>query len=181
MPALTLLENAPEGSAEPPIVEGVGPIPVEKARELCGGADGWMRVLTHPETGVVVSVGRDTYTPPAALRRLVAWRAGRCMAPGCGMPANRCDIDHTVAWEHDGHTSLTNLNPLCRGHHTLKHHGNWRVDHLPRGALRWTSPTGRTYTVEPERRLPTFTTDPPATATATATTAVRRHDEPPPF
>lgn len=35
---------------------------------------------------------------------------------------------------------------------------------LDDGAIRWISPTGRTYTVEPERRVPAFTAvvdDPP--------------------
>ena len=101
VPVLALLESAHEG-AEPAVVEGVGPIPVERARELAGGAEGWMRVLTHPETGMVLSVGRDRYSPPASLRRLVKWRADRCMGPGCGMPASRCEIDHRIAWEHGG-------------------------------------------------------------------------------
>ena len=62
VPVLALLESAHEG-AEPAVVEGVGPIPVERARELAGGAEGWMRVLTHPETGMVLSVGRDRFAP----------------------------------------------------------------------------------------------------------------------
>lgn len=140
-------------------VEGVGPIPIDRARQLCGEADGWMRVLTHPETGIVLSVGRDQYRPPASLRRLVRWRSGTCMAPGCGMPASRCDLDHTIAWQHGGDTADVNLAPVCRGHHIVKHHGRWKVDQIPGsgGALQWTSPTGRTYRVEPERRIPTFT------------------------
>jgi len=143
-------------------VDGVGPIPVERARELCGGADGWMRFLTHPDTGVVLSVGRERYRPPPALQKLARWRAARCMAPGCGTPADRCDVDHTLAWEHGGDTALTNLAPLCRGHHTVKHHGGWQVHHLTdpthNGALEWISPYGRRYVVAPERPLPTFTT-----------------------
>lgn len=72
--ALALLDTSSgeHGFAQ---VDGVGPIPIGKARELCGGSDGWMPVLTHPDT--------------------------------------------------------------C--------------------ALEWTSPTGRHYTVRPERTLPTFT------------------------
>ncbi|CAL4858927.1 DUF222 domain-containing protein [Microbacterium sp. MM2322] len=153
VPALTLLT----GEGPTAQVDGVGPIPLDRARELCGAASGWMRVLTHPETGVVLSVGREQYRPPADLRRLVAWRAARCMAPGCGIPADRCDID----WHHGGHTDATNLAPLCRGHHTLKHHTDWRVRAKPGGALEWTSPAGRVYLVQPERRIPQFTTDPP--------------------
>ncbi|HET6301155.1 HNH endonuclease signature motif containing protein, partial [Microbacterium sp.] len=162
VPALTLLatddaDRAAQGLA-PAVVEGVGPIPLDRARELCGGAEGWMRILTHPETGMVLSVGRSQYRPPPMLRKLVRWRADRCMAPGCGIPASRCEIDHTVAWEHGGETSLDNLAPLCKGHHTVKHHGGWRVRQLPDsgGALEWTSPAGRRYVVQPERRVPVF-------------------------
>jgi hypothetical protein len=157
VPALALLDSSEgSGAGGIAVVEGVGPIPIARARELCGGADGWMRVLTHPETGVVLSVGRDRYRPPPALRRLVRWRADRCMAPGCGMPASRCEIDHSIAWEHGGETSLHNLCPLCKGHHIVKHHGDWTVRHIEGGALEWTSPAGRRYVVQPERRVPVF-------------------------
>jgi len=158
VPALALL--SPDGGCggEPARVEGVGPIPIERARELCGAAVGWMRVLTHPETAMVLSVGRERYRPPPELRRLVRWRAERCMAPGCGVPASRCQIDHNVAWEHGGDTALENLAPFCQGHHTVKHHGRWRVEQIEGsgGAILWTSPTGRRYRVEPERSVPVF-------------------------
>lgn len=162
VPALALLAGndaaRAEADLEPAVVEGIGPIPLDRARELCGGADGWTRILTHPETGAVLSVGRDLYRPPASLRRIVRWRADRCMAPGCGMPASRCEIDHTIAWERGGSTSLDNLAPICRGHHRVKHHGGWQVRQLPGsgGALEWTSPAGRQYVVQPERRVPVF-------------------------
>src|SRR6187549_3829500 len=126
--------------------------------KLCGGDAMWMRVLTHPETGVVLSVGRTQYSPPASLRRLAKWRADRCMGPGCGMPASRCEVDHTIAWEHGGDTALENLAPLCKGHHKVKHHGGWQLQQIPEsgGAVEWTSPAGRRYVVEPERRVPVF-------------------------
>lgn len=180
VPALALLDREPGAGAHAGVdtfgfasVEGIGPIPLDRARELCGGASGWMRVLTHPETGIVLSVGRDQYRPPESLRRLVKWRAGRCMAPGCGMPASRCEVDHTIAWEDGGATALTNLAPLCKGHHTVKHHGGWRVEQPPDGggALEWTSPNGRRYRTEPERRTPFFT---PARSASP-------HESPPPF
>ena len=166
VPVLALLDEVPDG-AEPAVVEGVGPVPTDRARELVGGADAWMRVLTHPETGMVLSVGREQYRPPASLRRLVKWRADRCMAPGCGIPASRCELDHRLAWDHGGETGLDNLNPLCKGHHILKHHGGWTVRDVEGsfGAVEWISPTGRRYVVQPERRVPVFRTqhdgDPP--------------------
>jgi len=154
VPVLTLL--GAEGEAA--VVEGVGPIPLKRARELCAGEDGWMRVLTHPETGMVLSVGRERYSPPRALRKLVKWRAARCMAPGCGIPAARCQIDHNVAWHHGGPTALWNHAPFCQGHHTIKHHGGWTIRQLEGsgGAIEWTSPTRRRYIVQPERPVPVF-------------------------
>lgn len=157
VPALALLadsdlERAAAGLG-PAVMEGVGPIPLRRAKELCGGDGGWMRVLTHPETGVVLSVGRDQYSPPASMKRFVRWRADRCMAPGCGMPAARCEIDHGIAWENGGTTSTDNLCPLCKGHHLVKHHGGWQIEHLPDGEIHWTSPTGRHYRVRPERPM----------------------------
>jgi Domain of unknown function (DUF222)/HNH endonuclease len=163
VPALALLEETDDAVAaagsDPATVEGIGPIPIGRARDLCGGDAMWMRVLTHPETGMVLSVGRTQYSPPASLRRLAKWRADRCMAPGCGMPASRCEVDHTIAWEHGGNTALENLAPLCKGHHQVKHHGGWHLRQIPEsgGAVEWTSPAGRRYVVAPERRVPVFT------------------------
>ena len=189
------------GLDDPPVVEGIGPIPLDRARELCGGADGWTRVLTHPETGMVLSVGREKYRPPPGLRRLVRWRADRCMAPGCSVPASRCEIDPphpllhpplrdgrslggrgpNVAWEHGGHTSLDNHCPLCKGHHLVKHHGGWTVQQLPGGggAIEWTSPARRRYVVHPERRVPTFTTTAAQRTPGTTAEHARRGDAPP--
>lgn len=156
VPALALLGADGDGPHEPAVVEGVGPIPIEKARELAGTATSWIRVLTHPETGVVLSVGRTRYRPPPDMVALTKWRADRCMAPGCGVPASRCQIDHSLAWEHGGETSVVNTAPLCQGHHTVKHHGGWRVIQTGDGSLLWISPSGRQYVVAPERRLPVF-------------------------
>jgi hypothetical protein len=179
VPVLSLLSEESEGPGgfsgrgSGAVVDGVGPIPIEQARELCGTDGGWMRVLTHPETAMVLSVGRDRYEPPPSLRRLVKWRAERCMAPGCAMPADRCQIDHSIAWSDGGATAMSNTAPLCQGHHTLKHHGGWTVQQIAGsgGALEWRSPLGRRYVVEPERRVPVFREERPPP----------RVDGPPPF
>ena len=75
------------------------------------------------------------------------------------MPASRCEVDHTLAWEHGGHTGLENLTPLGRGHHRVKHHGGWQLRQIPGsgGAVQWTSPAGRRYTVHSKRRVTVFT------------------------
>ena len=162
VPVLALLDEQYADAGDPPVVEGIGPIPLSKARELCGDDSRWMRVLTHPETGLVLSVGRDAYPPPAPLKRLVRWRADRCMGPGCSMPASRCEIDHQIRWADGGETALDNTLPFCKGHHLVKDNTDWHVRQIEGsgGAVAWTSPTGRRYVVHPERKVPTFTVRP---------------------
>src|SRR5690606_6270533 len=53
VPVLSLLDDEYARVSDPATVDGVGPIPIDKARQLCGGSGEWMRVLTHPETGMV--------------------------------------------------------------------------------------------------------------------------------
>ncbi len=145
VPVLALL-----GLESPPAtLEGYGPIDAQTARELAATAPGFTRILTHPETGAVLSVGRDRYSPPADLRRFLRVRDENCRFPGCGRLAGQCDLDHTVDWQNRGPTDHNNLAHLCPGHHHLKHHTRWSVEQLDGGVLQWTSPLGRTYTTNP--------------------------------
>ncbi|QZY51625.1 HNH endonuclease signature motif containing protein [Leucobacter tenebrionis] len=129
-----------------PVLSGHGPIDEHTARELAGHADTWTRVHTDP-TGEVLSV--DRYRPSEQMRRILTIRDQHCRFPGCRIPTARCDLDHTIDAAKGGPTSTDNLAHLCRGHHTLKHHGGWHVRQHRGGTLRWTSPTGRTHTDHP--------------------------------
>ncbi len=149
VPVLSLLGR----SDEPADLEGFGPIDIETARELCALAPSFIRVLTHPETGAVLSVGRDRYRVPADLKTALMIRDGTCRFPGCRRRAMRCDIDHSTAWEHGGGTDIANLEHLCRKHHRLKHELGWTVTHTGGGTVTWTTPTGRRYTTAPSARL----------------------------
>lgn len=144
VPVLTLL-----GGDEPASLEGYGPIPPEVARLLAAASSGFTRLLTHPETGVVLSVGRDRYAVPAGMRLWLRARDETCRGLGCGRRASSSDLDHGHAWAEGGTTSADNLAHLCRGDHTRKHTLGWRMQHLPGGTIRWTSPMGRTYLTEP--------------------------------
>jgi len=146
VPALTVLGV----NDTPGMLDGYGPIDPETAARLAVTAPSMTRVLTHPETGAVLSVGRDQYRVPADLQRAVRLRDGTCRAPGCGRRARACDLDHSVAWEHGGTTSVGNLACVCRHHHRLKHLPGWELDHQPDGVLEWTTPDGRTHRTEPE-------------------------------
>jgi hypothetical protein len=99
-----------------------------------------------------LSVGRQSYHPPKHLRTVLALDDETCRFPGCGRRANRCELDHTVAWAHGGQTSHANLAHLCSKHHHLKHESRWSVKPGPSRALTWTSPTGREHTTRPADR-----------------------------
>ncbi|MFN3708267.1 DUF222 domain-containing protein [Microcella sp.] len=151
VPVMTLLGH---DTAEVASVEGHGPISDAEARRLAAAAPSFIRVLTHPETGATLSVGRDRYVVPRDLRMWLRVRDEYCRFPGCGRAASHSDVDHTRDWQHGGTTSADNLAHLCPSHHRLKHHTRWRVQHDGGGTLLWTAPSGRTYRTEPAHALP---------------------------
>lgn len=146
VPVLTLLgiDDAPGQ------LDGYGPIDAETASRLAATAPSMIRVLTHPETGAVLSVGRDQYRVPADLQRVIRLRDATCRAPGCNRRSRDCDLDHSVAWEHGGRTAADNLACLCRHHHRLKHLPGWRLQHEGGGELHWSTPDGRAHITEPD-------------------------------
>ncbi|WP_131831577.1 HNH endonuclease signature motif containing protein, partial [Pseudofrankia asymbiotica] len=136
-------------------------------------------VLTDPQTGTVLDLGHRR-VPTPALARLVRHRDSRCVYPGCATPATACDLDHTTAHTHGGHTALDNLGLLCRRHHVMKHSPGWQLHQPQPGIFTWTTPTGHTHHVntnsnDEEGHLPqedphTWTTNPANTTPGTQTT-----------
>ncbi|MER3390517.1 MAG: DUF222 domain-containing protein [Microcella sp.] len=151
VPVLSLLGH--DDPTARPTLEGYGPISVEVARRLAAHAPSFTRLLTHPETGTVLSVGRDRYTVPRDLRLWLRVRDETCRFPGCGRGAVSADIDHTIDWQHAGATRHDNLAHLCEAHHRLKHQTAWLVHQAGGGVLEWTAPSGRQYRTDPATRL----------------------------
>lgn len=149
VPVMSLLGH----SDEPAMLEGYGPIDLETARELTADAPSLTRILTHPETGAVLSVGRDSYAVPADLRIWLRVRDGTCRFPGCSRAARKCDLDHSADWQFGGQTAHNNLAHLCQAHHHVKHMTGWSVRQLTGGVMEWTSPAGKIYTTQPETKL----------------------------
>ena len=143
VPVLSLLGR----DTTPAELDGYGPIDAGTARILAGRAKSFIRVLTHPETGSTLSVGRKRYKVPKDLKTWLRVRDGTCRFPACGRPAVRCDLDHNEEWQDGGRTDHDNLAHLCRSHHTLKSGQQWKVRQAKDGSgeLTWTSPTARRY------------------------------------
>lgn len=155
VPVLTLLGH----DDEPAQLDGYGPIDMQTALRLVGTAPNMIRLLTHPETGTVLSVGRTRHTIPNDLRLFVQVRDGTCRASGCSNPADDCEIDHVIEWQFGGATEAGNLTSLCKSHHRLKSNTDWTPDLNAVGDITWTAPSGKKYTTRPATRMrPTPTT-----------------------
>ena len=130
---------------------GYGDIPVDVLRERIFEPNStWSRLITDPDTGQLMSVGRAKYRPPADLDDYVRIRARTCSHPGCNQPAQFVDVDHVEDWANGGETSANNLDGRCRYHHLLKNEPGWTYETGPDGITLITTPAGRTYTSAPE-------------------------------
>jgi hypothetical protein len=91
------------------------------------------------------------HDPGARLRHLAQVRHATCTSPVCRRPAATCDFEHNVPYQAGGRTCLCNAGPKCRHDHRVKQQPRWKVDQLPDGTFRWTTPSGRSHTTEPTR------------------------------
>ena len=145
---LFTLWNLNNNPAELP---GYGLIPAEIARQIAADPSStWTRILTDPDTGQLLSVGRTKYRPPADLADYVRVRARTCQHPGCNQPAQFGDIDHAEDWANGGETTADELRGYCRYHHLLKNEPGWTYQAGPDGTTTITTPAGRTYTSTPQ-------------------------------
>ncbi len=149
VPVLTLLGR----SEEPGTLEGYGPIDADTARRIAARAPSFTRILTHPETGAVLSVGRDRYAVPKDLRTWLRVRDETCRFPGCNRSAGRADVDHVTDWQYGGGTDYGNLVHLCRSHHRVKHHTAWSSTSAGGGRVRWLAPSGHEYETQPATHI----------------------------
>ncbi|HEX2291474.1 MAG TPA: DUF222 domain-containing protein, partial [Pseudonocardiaceae bacterium] len=137
-------------SDKPGYLEGFGVIDAQVVRRIVVRAT--LRTLKVP---TVTAEEMLRYQPTAAVERYVRARDLTCRFPGCDRPAERCDLDHTIPFNHGdpnagGFTTVNNLKCLCRQHHRLKTFvAGWRDVQLPDGTIIWTAPDGRMYCTAP--------------------------------
>jgi hypothetical protein len=102
---------------------------------IATGSTFWHRVITDPVDDDVLSHEYLGRFAPDILDIALQFLHGTCQAPGCMVPAGRCDIDHRIPYP-AGPTHGDNLGPLCRRHHSMKGHGllHWSTGPPPRPA-----------------------------------------------
>ncbi|HOB49888.1 MAG TPA: HNH endonuclease signature motif containing protein [Mycobacterium sp.] len=131
----------------PGYLPGYGHLPADDVRELASRAT--IRQLVRPEQ----LRAEPGYRPSRALAEFIRHRDLTCRFPGCDVPAEFCDIDHSVPRSRGGATHPSNLSLRCRPHHLLKTFwagaDGWREKLHPDGTMEWISPAGRRYTTTP--------------------------------
>jgi len=132
---------------DPGQLAGYGAVTAQTARRLAANGT-WRRLVTDPQTGTVLDVGKTRYRPPEDLAEIIRARDPYCVSPICNAAARHCDLDHRVPFNPDGTggaTSTENISPACRRDHLLKTHAGWTYDRADNGTITWTTPTGHTY------------------------------------
>ena len=102
--------------------------------------------LTGPAASISLPLdcGTATDTIPAHLRRAVILRDQHCAAPGCDVPAARCQIHHIIPVSQGGTTSLDNMHLGCLFHHLIAiHTWGWRIVLNADGTKTAISPDGK--------------------------------------
>lgn len=134
------------GGDAPGDIPGFGPVLADIARRVAAEAPdgGWEYLVT--DNGRPVATGTLSRKATRGMRRVIRAAHPTCVFPGCRMPAEQADIDHTRPWVTTRRTQLEDLAPLCRYHHRHRHRG-WSYQPTGDGTgFVWTSPLGRTYT-----------------------------------
>ena len=128
-----------------------------------GGYGTWRLRTGGTGTGLLVTLDPITtepcdhryqargHNPGVKLRHLTEVRHATCTGIACRRPSTHADFEHNTPYEAGGRTCLCNAGPKCRQDHRLKQHPQWKVEQLPGGTFRWTTPSGRTCTTEPTR------------------------------
>ena len=128
-----------------------------------GGYGSWRLQIPGPGPDLIITLDPLTtdpcdhrfesrgHDPGVRLRHLAQVRHATCTSPICRRPAAQADFEHNTPYEAGGRTCLCNGGPKCRHDHRLKQHPKWKVNQLPDGTFRWTTPAGRTYDTEPTR------------------------------
>ncbi len=127
--------------------------PPTRRRDTQAQTAAWLRSLTlHWLERGTCSHRRQgkAYRPGPRLGHLVKIRHRTCTYLTCRRPAVACDVDHTKPYDQGGLTCECNLAPTCRRHHKCKQAAGWQLTQPQPGLLTWTTPSGRSYSVQPD-------------------------------
>ena len=129
------LDTLTELNNHPGDLAGYGPVIADIARRVTEHETQaeWRYTVTNPTTGQPIRTDVTRRRPTASQRRAVEARNATCVFPDCHMPAIGSDLDHRTPWADGGPTTETNLDPLRRHDHCIRHQHGWTHTPLPNG------------------------------------------------
>ena len=88
---------------------------------------GHIRRVVLGADNLPINLGRKArvFTGPA--REAAKLLAVQCDHLGCGLPAELCEVDHSIEWHEGGHTDQDNAGVRCGGDNREKHRKRWRT------------------------------------------------------
>ncbi len=98
-----------------------------------------VRRVVVDAAGTVIDLGRARNFTGSS-RKATKLQSTHCIWPGCRVPADRCQTDHTKRHANGGRTNPGNGAPLCGRHNRIKEH-HYRV---------WRDPSGIWHTYRPD-------------------------------
>jgi hypothetical protein len=104
-------------------IAGLGPIPVERARELLGDAVVKLVLTKGVDVMNVTHLGRG---PTVAQKIAMWWQTPQCTDINCTR-VQRIQFDHREEWTKTHHTRLDEGDGLCGHHHDLKTYFGWAL------------------------------------------------------
>ncbi|GAB2763660.1 HNH endonuclease signature motif containing protein [Terrabacter koreensis] len=131
-------------------IPGHGWVTAAHARQIMTAPGSvWQRLAVDVDSGRALELSSDRYEPTREMVEHVRAVDGVCRAPGCQVPAERCDVDHIVPWP-KGETRVSNFESLSRGCHNPKTARAWTVEKVDDDGLCWTTLARRDYITYPK-------------------------------
>ncbi|WP_143336718.1 HNH endonuclease signature motif containing protein [Corynebacterium pacaense] len=112
-------------------------------------ADWEERIKRSEDLDEMENVVEPGYRPSRRMRAAVMARDGHCRFPSCSVPADRCQLDHVLAWEKGGPTAMYNLICCCQHHHNMKSDGRYRPELNEGGEVMWIGPMNQPVVTSP--------------------------------
>lgn len=131
--------QAPSGAASTAGPTGTGAAGAAAGVGGTGLKDGDYITLISPEQGPV-NLYRVRRLASRKQRRMLEAETTRCSWPGCGRPANECQVHHLQEFAKGGETNPENMALLCAYHNGVNgQHGRGRMARVS-GRVTWLPP-----------------------------------------
>ncbi|WP_068574828.1 HNH endonuclease signature motif containing protein [Tsukamurella pseudospumae] len=137
VPVITLGIDQLESEAGFATTATGGRMPVEDALRMMGTNPKYVLVLDLANRPLFLGREKRLATPD---QRIALYGSEKgCTAPGCDVPATRCQVHHITEWADGGATDITMLTLACDKHHgkvtpsTSDYPGGWETITVPHG------------------------------------------------